>query len=83
MRKLDDQITVRGEITTLRRLAAEGQLVLRKSGDYTPDGAPRGREALWADITVPFPEPHHHGVEISEADYAELLKMGVRKAPSC
>jgi len=81
MSKLDDQMTVGGETTTLRHLAAEERLVLRRSDVYSPGGMVPTRQALWADL-VDLSAPGTHGWEISEDEYAELLKLGVPEAPS-
>ena len=77
---LDDAINLgaeRRKPTTLRQLASEGRLVLRKSGSYRPAGSDEPRKALWVDIAHPTNPNATEGFEISAASYAELVDMGV------
>jgi len=56
------------ELTSLRRLATEGRLVLRRSGSYRPQGAREPRKALWADVRHCSDPNATEGFEITEAD---------------
>lgn len=79
---LDEAINLgadRRKPTTLRQLAGEGRLILRKSGSYRPAGAAEPRKALWADVAHPTDPNATEGFEISPATYAELVKLGVRE----
>jgi hypothetical protein len=83
MTTLDENIVLgTGELTSLRRLARENRLVLRRSGSYRPQGATEPRKALWADIANPSDPNATKGFDINEADYKELLSMGVPEAPT-
>ena len=80
---LDDLINLAAERrkpTTLRQLASEGQLILRRSGSYRPAGAAEARKALWADVAHPSDPNATEGFEIGAATYADLVKMGVPEA---
>ncbi len=75
---LDEGVDADGERTTLRRLASEHRLVLRRSRSFSALGPSEPRAlVLWADLTDPSSSPGTHGWEISEASYTELLAMGV------
>lgn len=63
--------------TTLRRLAAEGRLILRRSGSYSAAGASEPRKAMWADVVSSSDPNATEGFEISQAAYDELRAMGV------
>jgi len=63
--------------TTLRDLAKEGRLILRRSGSYRPASSDEPRKALWADVVNATDPNATEGFEISETVYAELLAMGV------
>jgi len=82
MTGLDDAINLangRRQPTTLRRLAGEGRLFLRKSGSYRGSGATEPRKAFWADITRPGDPGVTEGFEITAATYDELREMGVQE----
>jgi hypothetical protein len=65
------------ERTTLRQLAGNGRIMLRRSQSYRPAEADSPRKALWADVSQPNNPNAPEGFEISEAVYAELLAIGV------
>ena len=51
MRGIDEPIVLeRGERTSLRQLATEGRLTLRRSGSYGPDPESKTRMSLWTDV---------------------------------
>jgi hypothetical protein len=77
MRGIDEPIVLeRGERTSLRQLASEGRLTLRRSGSYGPDPASKTRTMLWADVRL------GRGWEIDEQTYAQLKALGVPEEPS-
>jgi hypothetical protein len=75
---LDDKLNLaarrRGTVT-LRRLAQDGRLVLRRSeleiapGEETP--------SFWVDVVHPVNPSTRGGFEITEESYTQLLTMGV------
>ena len=74
MRGIDDPMVIeRGERTSLRQLASEGRLTLRRSGS---DPASKTRTTLWADVRP------GRGWEIHEQTYAQLKALGVPEEPS-
>ena len=76
MRGIDEPIVLeRGERTSLRQLASEGRLTLRRSGSYGPDPASKTRTTLWADVRP------GRGWEINEQTYAQLKALGVPEEP--
>jgi len=78
--RLDEPITLgghRGEVNTLRQLASEGRLALRRSGPYRAEDS---NEALWAEVRHPTDPDATESFDINKEDYAELLSIGV--APS-
>ena len=78
MRSIDEAIVLeRGERTSLRQLASEGRLTLRRSNAYNPDPASKTRTtALWADVRP------GRGWEINEKTYSQLKALGVPEEPS-
>ncbi len=75
---LDDKVKLavrrRGTVT-LRRLALDGRLVLRRSETYSePD---REASSFWADVVHPVNPSASGGFEITEESYTQLLAMGV------
>jgi hypothetical protein len=77
MRDIDDPIVLeRGERTSLRQLAAEGRLTLRRSGSYGPDPESKMRTTLWADVRA------GRGWVIDEETYSQLKALGVPEEPS-
>jgi hypothetical protein len=77
MRNIDDAIVLeRDERISLRQLASERRLTLRRSGAYGPDPASKTRTTLWADVRP------GRGWEISEHTYDQLKALGVPEEPS-
>ena len=77
MRGIDEPIVLeRGERTSLRQLASEGRLTLRRSGSYGPDPASKTRATLWADVRP------GRGWEVNEETYSQLKALGVPEEPS-
>jgi hypothetical protein len=77
MRSIDDPIVLeQGERTSLRQLATEGRLTLRRSGSYGADPASKTRTTLWADVRS------GRGWEINEETYSQLKALGVPEDPS-
>jgi hypothetical protein len=75
---LDEPFGLRDrERTTLRLLASEGRLLLRRSRSYRPAGATEPRKAFWADVVRRDDPKATEQIEISEALFTELLAMGV------
>jgi hypothetical protein len=73
MPNIDEPIVLeRGERTSLRQLATEGRLTLRRSADP----ASKTRTALWADVRP------GRGWEINEETYSQLKALGVPEEPS-
>jgi hypothetical protein len=73
MRDMDDPIVLeRGERTSLRQLATEGRLTLRRFGSR----GPKTRTTLWADVRS------GRGWEINEETYSQLKALGVPEEPS-
>jgi hypothetical protein len=73
MRDIDDPIVLeRGERTSLRQLATEGRLTLRRFGSH----GPKTRTTLWADVRS------GRGWEINEETYSQLKALGVPEEPS-
>jgi hypothetical protein len=77
MRGIDEPIVLeRGERTSLRQLATEGRLTLRRSNAYSPDPASKTRTTtVWADVR------RGRGWEIDEQTYAQLKALGVPEEP--
>lgn len=74
MRGIDDPMVIeRGERTSLRQLATEGRLTLRRSGS---DPTSKTHMTLWADVRP------GRGWEIDEQTYAQLKALGVPEEPS-
>ena len=69
-----------GEFTTLRQLASDGRLLLRRSGSYPPAGSNEPRKALWTDVVNPRDPNATEGFEISRETYDALVAMGVPDA---
>jgi hypothetical protein len=59
------------EHTTLRQLAVAGRVILRRSGATAP------RKALWADVAHPTNPNVSEGFEMTEAQYAAALELGI------
>ena len=77
MRGIDEPMVLeRGERTSLRQLATEGRLTLRRSGSYGPDPASKTRTTLWADVRP------GRGWEVNEDTYSQLKALGVPEKPS-
>ena len=77
MRGIDEPIVLeRGERTSLRQLATEGRLTLRRSGSYGSDPASKTPTTLWAGVRP------GRGWEINEQTYAQLKVLGVPEEPS-
>jgi hypothetical protein len=77
MRSIDDPIVLeRGERTSLRQLATEGRLTLRRSDSYGADPAKTRTTKMWADVRP------GRGWEITEETYSQLKALGVPEEPS-
>ena len=79
---IDEKIKLgTGKLTTLRQLAHEARLVLRRSGSYAElPGFTDPRPALWADVVHPSDPNSTEGFEITREDYDTLLALGVPDA---
>ena len=80
MISVDEPITLggpRGEVTTLRQLASDGRVVLRRSGPYRIEDSD---ETLWAEVRRPDDPDATERFEIDAETYAELISTGV---PRC
>lgn len=79
---IDEKIKLgTGKLTTLRQLAHEVRLVLRRSGSYAEiPGVTDPRKALWADVVHPNNPNSSDGFEITQDDYDTLLALGVPDA---
>ena len=67
----------RGEVTTLRQLASEGRVVLRRSAPYRIEDAD---EALWAEVRHPNDPDATERLEINTETYAEMISLGVPRS---
>jgi hypothetical protein len=72
MRDIDEPIILERERTSLRQLATEGRLTLRRFGSH----GPKTRTTLWADVWS------GRGWEITEETYSQLKALGVPEEPS-
>jgi hypothetical protein len=79
--ELDDKVSLavrrRGTVT-LRRLAHDGRLVLRRSELDTAAGG--DVPGYWVDVVPPANAATSRGFEITAESYTELLTMGVPEA---
>ena len=77
MISVDEPITLggpRGEVTTLRQLASDGRVVLRRSAPYRIEDSD---EALWAEVRHPNDPDATERFEIDTETYAEMISLGV------
>lgn len=77
---VDEPITLagpRGEVTTLRQLASEGRVVLRRSGPYRIEDT---EEALWAEVRHPGDPDGTERFEIDTETYAKLISLCVPRS---
>src|SRR5947209_9260574 len=75
MIRVDEPITLggpRGEVTTLRQLASDGRVVLRRSAPYRIEDSD---EALWAEVRHPNDPDATERLEINTETYAEMIDI--------
>lgn len=80
MISVDEPITLggpRGEVTTLRQLASDGRVVLRRSAPYRIEDSD---EALWAEVRHPNDPDATERLEINTETYAEMISLGVPRS---
>ncbi len=80
MISVDEPITLggpRGEVTTLRQLASDGRVVLRRSAPYRIEDSD---EALWAEVRHQNDPDATERLEINTETYAEMISLGVPRS---